>query len=181
MKWKDGLTAENRNFCSISTSLFHPIFLLLLFVYKKINILMENNSLSPKLKWDWVSTNSLRNLLHLESSYKSEPLAVIPFYCCTTMRVESLFRLIFSINSERQGMGMPTCVPIWKEPSLRSSLSEHCCSRRGWWWGRSTGPMWGSSARLHGPADCSTCISAGRLLNGLQNHPDENFKVSSNP
>lgn len=137
---------------------------------------MENNSLSPKLKWQWVSDNPLRDLLHLESGYKSEPLAVIPFYCCTTMRVESLFRLIFSINSERQSMGMPTCVPIWKKPSLRSSLSEHCCSRRGWWWGCGTGPAWGSSAWPHGPADCSTRISAGRLLSGLQNHPDEDFQ-----
>lgn len=56
---------------------------------------MEKNSLSPELKWEWVSDNLLPNLLHLESDYKSEPQSVIPFCCCTTMRVEKLFRLLF--------------------------------------------------------------------------------------
>lgn len=34
---------------------------------------MEKNSLSPELKWEWVSNNLLLNLLYLESDFTSEP------------------------------------------------------------------------------------------------------------
>ena len=93
---------------------------------------MEKNSLSPELKWEWVSDNLLRNLLHLESDYTSEPRAVIPFHCCTTIWVERLLRLLFFlINRERQSVWMPTYLSNWKKPSPSSSSSGRCHSWQG--------------------------------------------------
>lgn len=53
---------------------------------------MEKNSLSPELKWEWVSGNLLPNLLHLQSDYTSEPQGS----CTILLLYNSTDRKVFS-------------------------------------------------------------------------------------